>query len=164
VDDPEVLGAVHGLCQNFHRRLSQTSLRFCSRIRHCCEFAFIALWAVAALLVNAFQRMPVQYYYDKTLKGHCMKGQVKFFQAMGSIALGEDVIILCQPIPIVWRLQMVFRQKLTVSPVFSLGALYALRDSRYSIDGLLTDSLQCLHLQSYALDRVSELRTRRPCL
>ena len=96
-----------------------------------CLIAFIALWAVAALLVNAFQCMPVQYYYDKILKRHCVKGQVKFFQAMGSIALGEDVIILCQPIPIVWRLQMVFRQKLAVALVFSLGALYALRDSRY---------------------------------
>ncbi|KAJ5905986.1 uncharacterized protein N7473_002902 [Penicillium subrubescens] len=88
-----------------------------------CLIVFIAVWAITAVLVNTFQCIPVQYYYDKTLKGHCMKGQVKFFQAMGSIALVEDVIILCLPIPIVWRLQMVFRQKIAVTLVFSLGAL-----------------------------------------
>jgi hypothetical protein len=89
-----------------------------------CLIVFIAVWAVVAVLVNTFQCIPVQYYYDKTLKGHCMKGQVKFFQAMGSIALVEDLVILSLPIPIVWRLQMIFRQKIAVTLVFSLGALY----------------------------------------
>jgi hypothetical protein len=89
-----------------------------------CLIAFIAIWALTAVLVNTFQCKPVQYYYDKSLKGHCMKGQVQFFQAMGSIALIEDVIILCLPIPIVWRLQITFRQKLALTVVFSLGGLY----------------------------------------
>lgn len=62
-----------------------------------------------------------------------MKGQVKFFQAMGSIALVEDVIILCLPIPIVWRLQMIFRQKIAVTLVFSLGALYGVPDKSISV-------------------------------
>ncbi|RHZ64375.1 hypothetical protein CDV55_106226 [Aspergillus turcosus] len=83
-----------------------------------CLIAFIALWALSAVLVNTFQCIPVQYYYDKTLKGHCMKGQVQFFQAMGSIALIEDVFILCLPIPIVWRLQITFRQKMALTLVF----------------------------------------------
>lgn len=89
-----------------------------------CLIAFIALWALSALLVNIFQCIPVQYYYDKSLKGHCMKGEVQFFQAMGAIALIEDVFILCLPIPIVWRLHITFRQKLALTLVFSLGGLY----------------------------------------
>jgi hypothetical protein len=89
-----------------------------------CLIAFIALWAFSAVLVNTFQCIPVQYYYDRTLKGHCMKGQVQFFQAMGAIALIEDVFILCLPIPIVWRLQITFRQKMALTLVFSLGGLY----------------------------------------
>ncbi|GFG13385.1 hypothetical protein IFM5058_06420 [Aspergillus udagawae] len=88
-----------------------------------CLIAFIAVWALTAVLVNTFQCTPVQYYYDKTLKGHCMKGQVQFFQTMGSIALIEDVIILCLPIPIVWRLQITFRQKIALTVIFSLGGL-----------------------------------------
>ncbi|GIK04315.1 hypothetical protein Aspvir_008394 [Aspergillus viridinutans] len=88
-----------------------------------CLIAFIAVWALTAVLVNTFQCTPVQYYYDKSLRGHCMKGQVQFFQAMGSIALIEDVIILCLPIPIVWRLQITFRQKIALTVIFSLGGL-----------------------------------------
>ncbi|PWY62242.1 integral membrane protein [Aspergillus eucalypticola CBS 122712] len=84
---------------------------------------FIACWAVTALLVNIFQCTPVQYYYDKDLKGHCMSGQRAFFQAMGAISLVEDVIVLCLPTPIVWRLQITFRQKIAVTLVFSLGGL-----------------------------------------
>lgn len=54
-----------------------------------------------------------------------MGGQRAFFQSMGSIALIEDVIILCLPIPVVWKLQITFRQKIAVTIVFSLGGLYA---------------------------------------
>ncbi|PWY74293.1 integral membrane protein [Aspergillus heteromorphus CBS 117.55] len=85
--------------------------------------AFIVCWAVTALLGNTFQCWPVQYYYDKTLDGHCMGGQRSFFQAMGAIALVEDVIILCLPTPIIWGLQITFRQKVAVTLVFSLGGL-----------------------------------------
>ncbi|KAE8374852.1 hypothetical protein BDV26DRAFT_283956 [Aspergillus bertholletiae] len=66
----------------------------------------------------------LQFYYDKTLNGgHCMHGQTKFFQAMGSIALVEDVIILLLPGPIIWRLKITLRQKIAVTVVFSLGGL-----------------------------------------
>ncbi|KAJ5800176.1 uncharacterized protein N7518_002244 [Penicillium psychrosexuale] len=88
-----------------------------------CLVGFIATWALAALLTNIFQCTPVQYYYDKDLDGHCMSGQVQFFQAMGSIALVEDVIILCLPIPVFWRLQINRRQKIALILVFSLGGL-----------------------------------------
>ncbi|CAG7949529.1 unnamed protein product [Penicillium nalgiovense] len=88
-----------------------------------CLIGFIATWALAALLTNIFQCTPVQYYYDKDLKGHCMPGQVQFFQAMGSIALVEDIIIFCLPIPVFWRLQVNRRQKIGLILVFSLGLL-----------------------------------------
>jgi hypothetical protein len=88
-----------------------------------CLIVFIALWAFTALLVNTFQCTPVQYYYDKDLDGHCMKGQVQFFQTMGSIALIEDVIILCLPLPVFWNLKINIRQKIALMIVFSLGGL-----------------------------------------
>ncbi|KAJ5479578.1 hypothetical protein N7530_005087 [Penicillium desertorum] len=88
-----------------------------------CLAGFIAAWALAALMTNIFQCTPVQYYYNKDLKGHCMSGQVQFFQVMGSIALVEDVIIFCLPIPVFWRLQVNRRQKLGLTLVFSLGLL-----------------------------------------
>ncbi|KAJ5952639.1 uncharacterized protein N7479_011052 [Penicillium vulpinum] len=88
-----------------------------------CLIGFIATWALAGLLVNIFQCIPVQYYYNKDLEGHCMGGQVQFFQTMGSIALIEDVAILCLPIPVFWKLQINNRQKITLILVFSLGGV-----------------------------------------
>lgn len=85
---------------------------------------FVTCWALAALLVNIFQCWPVQYYYNKDLDGHCMGHQTAFFQTMGSLALVEDVIILCLPIPVVWGLKITTRQKFAVTFVFSLGGLY----------------------------------------
>ncbi|KAE8317698.1 hypothetical protein BDV41DRAFT_561235 [Aspergillus transmontanensis] len=111
MDDSEILGTIHGVRQDFNYFSN-------------CLIVFISLWAVVALLVNIFQCNPVQFYYDKTLQGgHCMHGQTKFFQAMGSIALVEDVTILLMPVPIVWRLKITLRQKIAVTIVFSLGGL-----------------------------------------
>lgn len=115
-----------------------------------CLVGFIATWAIAALLTNIFQCTPVQYYYDKDLKGHCMSGQVQFFQVMGSIALIEDVIILCLPIPVFWKLQINSRQKIGLTLVFSLGGLCA---NPPQLDIFLpSNELQCLYLQSDAPD------------
>lgn len=77
-----------------------------------------------------------------------MKGQVQFFQAMGSIALVEDIIILCLPIPVFWKLQINSRQKIALTMVFSLGGLYGPRRLIYR--SLLTDGWQSLYFQSDA--------------
>ncbi|KAE8168457.1 hypothetical protein BDV40DRAFT_283910 [Aspergillus tamarii] len=84
MDDSEILGAIHGVRQDFDYCFPPTHPRH---------------------------------------GGHCMHGQTKFFQAMGSIALVEDVTILLMPVPIVWRLKITLRQKIAVTIVFSLGGL-----------------------------------------
>ena len=84
---------------------------------------FVTGFDLAALLVNIFQCWPVQYYYNKDLNGHCMGHQTAFFQSMGSLGLFEDVVILCLPIPVVWRLKITTRQKFAITFVFSLGGL-----------------------------------------
>ena len=85
---------------------------------------FVTGWALAAFLVNTFQCWPVQYYYNKDLGGHCIGHQTAFFQTIGSLALVEDVVILCLPLPVVWRLEITKGQKSAVTLVFSLGGLY----------------------------------------
>ncbi|KAB8069689.1 hypothetical protein BDV29DRAFT_194694 [Aspergillus leporis] len=114
VDDPEILGPVHGVCQNLHHRVPSTHSRYGHSL------------SPGLQLHHRVHRAchPVQFYYDKKLKGgHCMHGQTRFFQAMVSIALVEDVTILLMPVPIVWRLKITLRQKIAVTIVFSLGGL-----------------------------------------
>ncbi|KAB8274905.1 hypothetical protein BDV30DRAFT_248169 [Aspergillus minisclerotigenes] len=114
MDDSEILGAIYGVRQDLNYCFPPTHPRHGSRFSDSLE------------LPHRLHRSchPVQFYYDKTLQGgHCMHGQTKFFQAMGSIALVEDVIILLMPVPIVWRLKITLRQKIAVTIVFSLGGL-----------------------------------------
>lgn len=86
---------------------------------------FVSLRETAAVLTNTFQCWPVQYFYNKTIKGgHCMKGQTKFYLAMGAMSLIEDVAILILPQPVIWQLHLDCRKKLGLAIVFSLGMLY----------------------------------------
>ncbi|THC94980.1 hypothetical protein EYZ11_005533 [Aspergillus tanneri] len=93
------------------------------RIAITCLIIFTVMWAFTELMGNIFQCSPVQYYYDTRLNGHCMAGQTKLFQTSACLSLVEDIIILLLPMPVVWRLNMTVQQKLTLTFVFSLGAL-----------------------------------------
>lgn len=53
-----------------------------------------------------------------------MKGQTKFYLAMGAMSLIEDVAILILPQPVIWQLHLDCRKKLGLAIVFSLGMLY----------------------------------------
>ena len=107
----------------FLQRLFHTNRKF--YIATSILIGIISCWAFAALMANTFQCWPVEYYYDKTIKGgHCMKNQLKFFLAIGSFSFVEDVAVLIAPIPVVWSLQMNFRKKMALILVFSLGCGY----------------------------------------
>ncbi|CAI7648051.1 unnamed protein product [Penicillium glandicola] len=117
-----------------------------------CLLAFIALWAITSLLVNIFQCTPVQYYYDTDMEGHCISGRVQFFQTMGSIALIEDLVILCLPIAIFWKLQISRRQKIALILVFSLGGVCVSPNMIYRF--LLMNHSVCI----FSLMRLIEFR------
>ncbi|KAI9924930.1 hypothetical protein MW887_006336 [Aspergillus wentii] len=85
---------------------------------------FTVVWCVAAIIGNIIQCIPPQYFWDKTIPGgHCMSGQSAFFMAIGAISLFEDVVLLCLPLPMVWRLQMVRREKAQITVLFLMGSL-----------------------------------------
>ncbi|KAE8353403.1 hypothetical protein BDV28DRAFT_157087 [Aspergillus coremiiformis] len=84
---------------------------------------FTAAWGLAALLANTFQCWPPQYFWDKGITGHCIKGQKVLFMTNGSISLLEDVILLSIPIATVWRLQMSAGRKALLTMLFALGGV-----------------------------------------
>ncbi|XHF99592.1 hypothetical protein AWENTII_003090 [Aspergillus wentii] len=84
---------------------------------------FSIVWGSTAIIGNTFQCWPPQYFFVKHIEGHCMAGQNIFFIVMGSLSLAEDVVILCLPMPVVWKLQMATRQKIEMTIIFSIGGL-----------------------------------------
>jgi hypothetical protein len=71
--------------------------------------------------------VPTSYFWtqwvDPTNGGKCRIDLYRFYLWNGVANLLTDVIILCVPIPIVWRLQMHRSQKLAISGIFLLGGL-----------------------------------------
>lgn len=100
----------------------------CSGISH--RFTAI-LWATCGLVVSyfvicvtvsVFGCQPVSYFWNKSQSGHCIN-EVEFFRGNGIVNMLLDVLILCLPLPMVWRLDLLLQQKVAVTGIFGLGAL-----------------------------------------
>ncbi|KAJ5087142.1 hypothetical protein N7456_010758, partial [Penicillium angulare] len=83
----------------------------------------VVAWGVTALMGNTFQCWPVQYFWIKHIHGRCMPGQNTFFMIIGSLSVVGDVLILCLPLPIVWKLHTPIQQKIEMTLMFSIGCL-----------------------------------------
>ncbi|UKZ82816.1 hypothetical protein TrVFT333_010614 [Trichoderma virens FT-333] len=81
----------------------------------------IALGLVALSFTTIFQCTPVKYSWDKTIPGHCINIKAFWYGQSGWNTL-MDVVVLILPIPVILKLQMNRRAKLSILAVFVLGA------------------------------------------
>lgn len=89
-----------------------------------CLTIFTVAWGAAFILVNIFQCWPPQHFWLRvSVKGTCLGGQEAFFVSMSAISLVEDVLLVCIPIVIVWRLKLATQQKILLTGLFSIGGL-----------------------------------------
>lgn len=91
----------------------------------------LALWAsgslviayyIACVITSIAGCSPVSKFWDPSVPGKCIS-QVVFFRYNGVGNMLLDVLILCLPYPMAWRLQTTARQKLILSGMFLLGGL-----------------------------------------
>lgn len=52
-----------------------------------------------------------------------MSGQTTLYTIIGVFSVVEDVLILCLPLPVIWRLQMHLREKIQLTCLFLMGCL-----------------------------------------
>ncbi|KAJ5668492.1 uncharacterized protein N7477_007062, partial [Penicillium maclennaniae] len=64
--------------------------------------------------------LPVNKFWDPSVPGRCIN-QVEFFRYNGVANMLLDVVVLCLPYPMAWRLQATARQKLILTVMFLLG-------------------------------------------
>lgn len=74
------------------------------------------------ILVLAFQCRPVQFIWDKSIHGTCIKTWT-FFVAGSAPNVLTDFAILILPLPAVWNLKMGMVQKVSVVGILMLGSL-----------------------------------------
>jgi hypothetical protein len=98
------------------------------RFRTICNVTIYSVWAalIAFTLATTFQCAPIQFNWNKTIKGgHCFKAP-PFWYAHAAWNTAFDIFVLLLPIPVIRSLQMGRNQKAALMGVFILGTLYAL--------------------------------------
>ena len=89
----------------------------------CFMYVLNLAWGISFTIAYLAQCNPLSDLWEKpTGQQNCIDISINYYYAITTIVL--DVLVLCMPWPIVWRLQMPLRQKVAVMGIFMLGAMY----------------------------------------
>lgn len=83
--------------------------------------AFVAAYSITAVMTNIFQCVPVQSNWDTSITPHCVNLGLELV-IVSSVNVLTDAIILCLPMPFIWRLKLDIRRKLQLTGIFLLGS------------------------------------------
>ena len=104
--------------QKFHRILQAVGL-------------FISIYSSISVIVMIFQCRPVRGAWDPTVKADRIDLS-NFWIFMSSMNVFTDFLLLCLPLPQLWKLQMCRRTKMQVMCIFSIGSLWVAQPSTVS--------------------------------
>ncbi|KAI0592816.1 hypothetical protein F4775DRAFT_599290 [Biscogniauxia sp. FL1348] len=86
-------------------------------------------WCIAYTVATAIRCSPVSTFTDRfetEFNYFCVDEYQLFLLSYTASDLALDIIIFLLPVPMVWRLQMPWRQKLAVAGIFLLGSIQSL--------------------------------------
>ncbi|KAL8913485.1 MAG: hypothetical protein Q9171_001673 [Xanthocarpia ochracea] len=83
--------------------------------------AVLIFYLTAGAPVTVFQCRPIAYAWIRKGKGSC-NDQLAFLYFSQAYMIATDIIILCLPIPVVWRLHLRKGKKIGVLAIFLLGS------------------------------------------
>ena len=86
---------------------------------------FVACYSATAAIATLLSCLPIEANWDLTVPDTCVDAHLEIV-ILGSINVLTDVVVLCLPMPLVWRLQTSRIRKLQVSGLFLLGGLYTI--------------------------------------
>ena len=88
---------------------------------------FTAAWAISAFVSNLLQCTPVSFFWNKEQPGHCIPNAlITIGMTNGVLSFVGDLVILCMPLPMVWKLQIDRKRKIALTGMFLLGGLYVI--------------------------------------
>ena len=85
--------------------------------------AFIWIGGITLLFVFSFSCHPVAYFWNASLDGKCIR-TLPLWYTMSGFQLGTDFACFGLPIPVIVKLQLPRKQKISLIFVFILGGLY----------------------------------------
>ena len=89
---------------------------------------FVSTYSAIMILTMIFQCRPLNRVWDPTIKAKCIDTS-KVWIVMASMNVLTDFLILCLPLPQLWKLHMRRETKLQVMGIFSIGSLFVLRNT-----------------------------------
>lgn len=84
--------------------------------------SLVIAYYIACVITSIAECSPVSKFWDPSVPGKCIS-QVDFFRYNGLGNMLLDILILCLPYPMAWRLQTTVRQKFILFGIFFLGSL-----------------------------------------
>ena len=134
--DLQIILAVETLYATTIGVIKISTLLLFARIFPCQKFKRI-LWAVGlfistyitiSVITTVFQCRPVNGLWDLTVKSECVDIS-KLGIVVGSMNVLTDFLLLCLPLPQLWKLQMRRGTKLQLIGIFSIGSLSVIQPS-----------------------------------
>ncbi|KAE9363383.1 hypothetical protein N431DRAFT_450160 [Stipitochalara longipes BDJ] len=123
----------------YHRLFGSSSRKF--TIALWASGGFVAAWTFAGAMVIIFQCTPVKAAWDPFIPHTCINFDI-FLTIISLINVFSDVLILCLPLPLLWRLQTTPRRKWQLIGMFMMGSLVCIGSvvrTIYASEASLTD-------------------------
>lgn len=94
------------------------------RFYRCTEVVggIVLLWLIGVIFVDIFTCIPVGSFWNIEQRKRCVN-DTKFYYGVAISNILTDVIVLCLPMPMIWRLHLTTRRKVQLSALFLLGGL-----------------------------------------
>ena len=83
---------------------------------------FVVAWWVVVVIIQVFSCNPIHGFWDTSTPSTCVN-PAHFYIAVAVPNILTDIIMLCLPVRMVWRLQTSPVQKIALSLTFLTGAL-----------------------------------------
>lgn len=117
--------------------------------------ALTVMWWIAAFLDTMFQCEPIQAIWDKSIQNAKCQDIRASALGTGIANMILDIMFLIIPLPMIWKLQVTRRVKVSLTGIFLLGALYVIRSH---LNGCLSEgtSTNSINLASAPLVRIPD--------
>ena len=97
--------------------VTKTARRACWAV-----MAIVGSYGLVALFGTCFMCVPVSYFWNKTISGHCMNAMAFWF-TNAAMNIATDLTILILPMPVLYNLNLPTKQKRLLMGVFAFGIL-----------------------------------------
>ncbi|KAH9828664.1 integral membrane protein [Teratosphaeria destructans] len=87
--------------------------------------ALVTMWLIAAEVAAIIQCTPISKFWNPEAPGTCLNG-LTYFKSITATNLVTDAIVLCLPMPLVWRLNASITRRISLAAGFLIGGFVSL--------------------------------------